>query len=65
MLDLATLIELDQQLGWDKDEAVLPVLRRTLEESRKDKGVSFVGSVAENLRVRVLDLATLIELDQQ
>ena len=46
MLDLATLIELDQQLGWDKDEAVLPVLRRTLEESRKDKGVSFVGIAA-------------------
>ena len=37
VLDLATLIELKQQLGSDKDKAVLPVLLRTLEESLEEK----------------------------
>ena len=37
VLDLATLIELKQQLGSDKDKAVLPVLLRTLKESLEEK----------------------------
>jgi len=32
VLDLAKLIEIKEQLGRDKDRAVLPILRRTLEE---------------------------------
>jgi hypothetical protein len=35
LLDLPTLIELKEQAGRDKDKAVLPVLRRTLEEQQK------------------------------
>jgi predicted nucleotidyltransferase len=35
VLDLETLIEIKEQLGGDKDRAVLPILRRTLEEKRK------------------------------
>jgi hypothetical protein len=35
LLDLATLIELKEQAGRDKDKAVLPILRRTLEERQK------------------------------
>jgi hypothetical protein len=35
LLDLATLIELKEQAGRDKDKAVLPILRRTLEEQQK------------------------------
>jgi predicted nucleotidyltransferase len=34
-LDLETLIALKEELGGDKDRAALPVLRRTLEEKRK------------------------------
>lgn len=33
VLDLAMLIQLKEELGRDKDRAVLPLLRRTLEES--------------------------------
>jgi predicted nucleotidyltransferase len=35
VLDLETLIEVKEQLGGEKDLAVLPVLRRTLSEIRK------------------------------
>lgn len=35
ILDLETLIALKESLGGEKDRAVLPVLRRTLEEKRK------------------------------
>jgi hypothetical protein len=35
LLDLPTLIELKEEAGRDKDKAVLPVLRRTLEEQQK------------------------------
>jgi hypothetical protein len=35
VLDLETLIAIKEELGGDKDRAVLPVLRRTLEEKRK------------------------------
>lgn len=35
VLDLETLIEVKEQLGGEKDVAVLPVLRRTLNEIRK------------------------------
>jgi hypothetical protein len=35
VLDLETLIEIKEQLGGEKDRAVLPILRRTLEERRK------------------------------
>lgn len=35
VLNLETLIALKEQLGGEKDRAVLPVLRRTLEERRK------------------------------
>lgn len=34
VLDLETLIAVKQELGGDKDRAVLPILRRTLEEKR-------------------------------
>jgi predicted nucleotidyltransferase len=35
VLDLETLIAVKEELGGEKDRAVLPVLRRTLEEKRK------------------------------
>jgi len=35
VLDLDTLIELKEETGAEKDRAVLPILRRTLEEKRK------------------------------
>jgi len=35
VLDLETLIAVKEELGGDKDRAVLPILRRTLEEKRK------------------------------
>lgn len=35
VLDLSTLVRLKEELGREKDLAVLPVLRRTLEERRK------------------------------
>jgi hypothetical protein len=35
VLDLPTLIALKEELGGDKDRAMLPILRRTLEESRR------------------------------
>lgn len=35
VLDLETLIEIKEQLGGEKDRAMLPILRRTLEERRK------------------------------
>jgi len=35
VLDLETLIVLKEQLGGDRDRAMLPILRRTLEERRK------------------------------
>jgi hypothetical protein len=35
VLNLEVLIRLKEELGQEKDKAVLPVLRRTLEESRK------------------------------
>jgi hypothetical protein len=35
VLDLATVIELKEEAGRDKDRAVLPVLRRTLEERQQ------------------------------
>jgi len=35
LLDLPTLIEVKQETGGDKDKAVLAILRRTLEETRK------------------------------
>ena len=35
VLDLETLIAIKEDLGGEKDRAVLPVLRRTLEEKRK------------------------------
>jgi predicted nucleotidyltransferase len=38
ILDLPTLIELKQELARDKDQAVLGVLRRTLEEKAKREG---------------------------
>jgi hypothetical protein len=34
VLDLETLIAVKEEVGGEKDRAVLPVLRRTLEESR-------------------------------
>lgn len=36
VLDLATLIALKEELADEKDRAMLPVLRRTLEESRRN-----------------------------
>ena len=35
VLDLETLIAIKEQLGGEKDRAVLPVLRRTLAEKRR------------------------------
>ena len=35
VLDLATLIEIKEYLGIEKDRAVLPILRRTLEERNR------------------------------
>lgn len=35
VLDLPTLVTLKEQLGGEKDRAVLPVLRRTLEEKNR------------------------------
>jgi len=35
VLDLETLIAIKEELGGEKDRAVLPILRRTLEEQRK------------------------------
>lgn len=35
VLDLETLIAIKEDLGGEKDRAVLPVLRRTLEEKQK------------------------------
>ena len=35
VLELAALVEIKEELGREKDLAVLPVLRRTLEERRK------------------------------
>jgi predicted nucleotidyltransferase len=35
VLDLETLIAIKEELGGEKDQAVLPILRRTLEEKRK------------------------------
>jgi hypothetical protein len=35
LLDLAKLIEIKEETGRDKDKAVLPILRRTLEEKTK------------------------------
>ena len=35
VLDLETLIAIKEEVGGEKDLAVLPVLRRTLEEKRK------------------------------
>jgi len=37
VLDLETLIAIKEELGGEKDRAVLPVLRRTLEEKKKRK----------------------------
>ena len=38
VLDLETIIAIKEQLDTEKDRAVLPLLRRTLEESRKQRG---------------------------
>lgn len=35
VLDLETLIRLKEEAGRDKDKAVLPILRRTLEEKSR------------------------------
>jgi predicted nucleotidyltransferase len=35
VLDLETLIAIKEELGGEKDRAVLPTLRRTLEEKKK------------------------------
>ncbi|MGB6942426.1 MAG: hypothetical protein WBE37_08535 [Bryobacteraceae bacterium] len=35
VLDLETIIALKEELGGEKDRAVLPTLRRTLEERRR------------------------------
>jgi hypothetical protein len=35
VLDLETLIAVKEEVGGEKDRAVLPILRRTLEEKRK------------------------------
>jgi len=37
VFDLETLIAVKEELGNEKDRAVLPILRRTLEESRRIK----------------------------
>jgi hypothetical protein len=39
VLDLETLIAVKEELGGEKDLAMLPILRRTLEESRRRAGV--------------------------
>jgi hypothetical protein len=38
VLDLATIIALKEELAGEKDLAVLPVLRRTLEQKRRGTG---------------------------
>jgi len=38
VLDLETIIAIKEELGGEKDRAVLPILRRTLEEKRKAPG---------------------------
>ena len=38
VLNLEKLIALKEELGGEKDRAVLPILRRTLEEKRKSRG---------------------------
>jgi predicted nucleotidyltransferase len=38
VVDLATLIRLKEETGRDKDRAMLPVLRRTLEQQEQDQG---------------------------
>jgi len=35
VLDLETLIAVKEEVGGEKDRAVLPILHRTLEEKRK------------------------------
>ena len=40
VLDLETLIAIKEELGGEKDRAVLPTLRRTLEEKRKRPATS-------------------------
>ena len=40
VLDLQTIVALKEQLGGEKDLAVLPVLRRTLELKRKVDRIS-------------------------
>jgi hypothetical protein len=35
VLDLETLIAIKEELGGEKDRAMLPILRRTLEEKRR------------------------------
>jgi len=37
VLDLETLIEIKAGIGGEKDRAVLPILRRTLEQKRKSE----------------------------
>jgi hypothetical protein len=39
VLDLETLIAMKEELGGEKDVAVLPILRRTLSEIKKKKGL--------------------------
>ena len=41
VLDLATLIETKQETAGEKDRAVLPILRRTLEEKQRGGSVYF------------------------
>lgn len=38
VLDLETIIAIKEELGTEKDRAVLPLLRRTLDESKKQRG---------------------------
>jgi predicted nucleotidyltransferase len=38
VLNLAKIVELKEELGGEKDLAVLPILRRTLEEKRRGSG---------------------------
>lgn len=38
ILDLRTLIEIKEKLGRDRDRAMLPILRRTLEEQSRGSG---------------------------
>jgi len=37
VLDLETIIEIKEQIGGEKDLAALPILRRTLEEKRREE----------------------------